>query len=152
MTIIERFWSKVDKECSEFFDCWEWIGTILPSGYGQFRIDGHGVRAHRFMWELVNGTIPKDLYVLHECDNRSCVNPDHLRLGTHKENMEDMTEKGRGKVGEKNGRSKLTVEDIISIRFLYTAGFNMSYLANRFGVSKVQISSIIRREAWRHID
>jgi len=89
-----RFWSKVS--CAEN-GCWEWQWSVFKqTGYGQFALDSKTpVNAHRMSWELVNGTIPTGLHVLHKCDNRKCVNPEHLFLGTDKDNMLDKKQKGR---------------------------------------------------------
>jgi hypothetical protein len=94
--INDRFWSKVVKSES----CWNWVGALLKpgkktnGGYGMFHISASEViLAHRFSWVLHNGIIPKDLFVLHKCDNKSCVRPDHLFLGTHIDNMNDACNK-----------------------------------------------------------
>lgn len=97
-SIIIRFWNKVNKEGPN--GCWEWVGKIKvgkEGGYGIFR----DMRAHRYSWELFNGLIPDKLIICHKCDNRKCVNPDHLFLGTQFDNMKDMTKKGRRAYGEK---------------------------------------------------
>ncbi len=92
----QRFWSKVTKTDN----CWLWNGATQSEGrYGVFWNDGKSYRAHRFAWESVNGPAPKELEVCHNCDVGLCVNPDHLFLGTHKENMDDAKVKGRLKHG-----------------------------------------------------
>lgn len=98
--ITDRFWQKVDKNTTS--GCWEWRSSIRGNGYGAFfthlHPEGrkcHG--AHRYSWGLFNGAIPEGLLVLHKCDNRICVNPDHLFLGSHVDNMQDCAAKGRVK-------------------------------------------------------
>lgn len=92
-TPAERFWSKVDRSG----ECWEWTAGLNQAGYGQFSMwPDRPERAHRFSWVLHNGPIPDDLCVLHACDNRKCVNPAHLFLGTRGDNIRDCFAKGRG--------------------------------------------------------
>lgn len=87
----DRFWAKVEKGEG----CWEWQGARHPHGYGQVRIAGICVFAHRYSWQLANGPIPGGLNVCHHCDNPKCVRPDHLFLGTQRDNLQDMAGKGR---------------------------------------------------------
>ncbi len=97
--VATRFWDKVSKTDG----CWLWNGMRTHSGYGRFRIGGKICRAHRIAWELVYGTIPEGIFVLHKCDNRVCVNPEHLFLGSHNDNMKDMVKKNRQATGMQSG-------------------------------------------------
>ncbi|MHB8742598.1 MAG: HNH endonuclease signature motif containing protein [Sulfuricaulis sp.] len=91
---ITRFWSKVEKSDG----CWLWRGAIIPKGYGYFHVGGRlgqNLGAHRVSWRITNGEIPKGMFVLHKCDVRNCVRPEHLWLGTAMDNTKDMVAKGR---------------------------------------------------------
>lgn len=89
-----RFWSKVDVSAGATA-CWPWTASLQPSGYGQFFYNGRPVRATRALWDMYKGPIPEGLGVLHTCDNRRCVNPTHLYLGTHQQNMQDLVDRNR---------------------------------------------------------
>ena len=93
--IRERFWAKV--VCGGPSECWEWTATLDGGGYGRIKSGGKLDGAHRVSWELHHGKIPVDRWVLHRCDNRKCVNPAHLFLGTRGDNVSDMVQKGRAK-------------------------------------------------------
>jgi hypothetical protein len=91
-----RFWSQVARDSDS--KCWEWQAGLNKQGYGMMRFDGPPENAHRISWKLANGrNIPPGMCVMHSCDNRRCVNPAHLSLGTHEQNMADMVAKGRSR-------------------------------------------------------
>lgn len=133
--------------------CWEWSGCLNSRGYGCFCIGGKGktMLAHRVaMWMMTNERPPDDLMVCHACDNPRCVRPDHLFLGTAKDNGADMVAKGRSTAGEKSGRAKLTKDQATSIRLApYSYGVGVQ-LAREFGVTAEHVYSIragrVRRE------
>ena len=134
--------------------CWEWTSSIDSRGYGMIKHkNGKQIKAHRFSWMLHRGEIPKGIFVLHKCDNRKCVNPDHLFLGTHQDNMDDMVIKHRSATnkGKANGAAKLTEADIIGIRNALGNYLTQSYIGKVYGVSQTQISHINLRKQWGHI-
>lgn len=145
---VQRFWAKVNKNAPN--GCWEWTGFRMKiGGHGQMGSDKGRklVLAHRFAWELENGPIPEGMEVCHHCDNGSCVRVSHLFLGSHADNMADMTNKGRH-VGYK----KLTAAQVVEIRRKYTpyvVTFRM--LAAEYGVSIEGIANVIWRRTWRHV-
>jgi hypothetical protein len=129
---------------------------------GRRRADGKRTssRASRVAWELANGPIPDGLLVCHKCDNPACVNVEHLFLGTHKDNMEDMVRKGRwnvggkqrGSKGEKHGQAKLTDAQVMEIRRLYAfGGITCKELAVRYGIVQGIVSAIVNHKTWRHL-
>lgn len=106
---LERFWSKVVKT----ENCWEWAGTIAINGYGIFHLNKKGIRAHRVVYQLCKSDIPFGLIVMHSCDNRKCVNPSHLSVGTYEDNLRDASAKGRmasNRKGKKLGPLKPTAK------------------------------------------
>ncbi len=147
--LTERFWSKVDKSGGPDA-CWPWYAPIYH-GYGRFSVESKkSVPAHRFAYELTNGPIPDGLLVCHKCDNRACCNPAHHFLGTDADNIHDCVAKGRNAHGSRNGRAKLTEEQVREIRAAYPERTQDS-LAREYGVSQRLISLIVRGENWRRV-
>lgn len=143
--ITERFTEKVRPHAD---GCHEWIGTLMPNGYGQVHLSGRTAYAHRVAWELAFGTIPRGMFVLHSCDNRKCVNPTHLWLGSFQDNMDDMTNKLRHAHGARNGHAKLTVKHVRAIR---AASGTHQAISQRFGVTQPLVSMIRTRRIWKHV-
>ena len=143
--LMERFLSKVAKTQS----CWLWTGAKSGRGYGAFRSPDEK-KAHRFSYSRYVGQIPQGLSVCHRCDNPACVNPDHLFVGTHTDNMKDKMSKGRGNhlVGTKHPRSKLTESQVLAIR---ADNRRQVEIAESYGIKQAQVSEIKRRIAWTHI-
>jgi len=150
---IARFWAKVNVLGPD--DCWEWLAGTNDKGYGNFWVEGKTLRPHRISWELTHGPIPEGLHCLHHCDNRVCVNPSHLFLGTNKVNVDDRVLKGRTfhPIGESHSLTKLSNEQVLEIRRLYTLENHVSQakLGILFGVKRSVITKIISRKTWSHI-
>lgn len=157
-SIVDRFWAKVNKVGPLHpllqTRCWQWTGCVVAR-YGQIGL-GHPRtpgskrwKAHRFSWELHRGPIPVGLTVLHQCDNCLCVNPEHLKLGTQRENVHDAIHKGRR---NSFGHQKLNVEDVRIIRAQAARGFLHKDIAAAFSVAPSTVSQIVNRKTWAHLD
>jgi hypothetical protein len=147
----EAFWARVEKGPV----CWLWTGTRSVHGYGwSLRHWPGGGKAHRCSWILRNGPIPDGLWVLHKCDVRLCVNPDHLYLGTHADNQADKNRKGRNKHNglkhEHHWNAKIGPIEVSLIRDLYAGTpLKQKDLAAVFGVTFGTISDIVLGKTWK---
>jgi len=162
-SVTERFWNRVDKLADK--SCWLWLGPKTPTGYGRMRAFGQDTYAHRVSWVLYNGNIPKNLSVLHYCDNTSCVNPKHLWIGTQDDNLKDMVKKGRSYKGprhwvyaspekhargEKHWWAKLNKSQIVKIRKRYRkGGITQKQLAAEYHVAPSTIGAIVNHVNWK---
>lgn len=148
LTLEERFWNLVEKTDS----CWLWKGSKVPKGYGTFRFNNKNYRAHRVSWQLAHGPIgDNEICVLHKCDNPNCVRPDHLFLGTNKDNTNDMLLKGREARGERNGHARLDCEKVVAMRRARANGIPFSKLGKMFNVSYVTAFDACTGKTWKHV-
>lgn len=155
LDIIKRFWSKVDKTG----DCWIWTASKNYGGYGYFGISIGGkpkvYKAHRIAYILGNKKlVPKGTLVCHTCDNPSCVNPDHLFIGTDRDNTNDKMKKNRQSrmLSARNPSSKLTEPQVAEIRRLYASGgTTYQELGSKFSVTKQTIFAIIKNKQWAKV-
>ncbi len=163
---IDKFWAHVRKSDS----CWEWIGGKKESGYGYFdpgpRIPR--ARAHRWIYQYLNGPVDPKVHVCHICDNPGCVRPDHLFMGTDADNMRDCARKGRHGMqrhpersslhtmlvrpkGEQHGSAKLTADQVREMRRLKREGVSARELGKQFGIHPGYVSKIVSSRKWKHI-
>jgi hypothetical protein len=143
-SLLDRFWRNTIKGDG----CWLWIGPKDDFGYGRLRNGARRVRAHRLSYEMFRCSIPADKFVLHSCDNPACVNPEHLRVGTALENVQDKVHRYRQTKGEASPWAKLQTEQVIAIK---SADGTDRALAQQYGVSHSVISAIRRGVKWKHI-
>lgn len=153
-TLKERFWRFVTKSSES--ECWEWQGQKLSNGYGRISLGAKSLGsdgAHRISWKMHNNAeIPNGMVVMHSCDNPSCVNPNHLSIGTYKENTADMIAKGRKRVvspkGEGNGKSLLNEE---KVRIIKQSNLSHAALARELGVSPNCVRGVRIGRTWTHV-
>jgi hypothetical protein len=133
--------------------CWLWMGYCDKNGYGRVTLGRKNAQAHRHSYSEFVGPIPKDMYVCHRCDVPSCINPDHLFLGTQKQNMLDRDKKGRVASGERNGKTWLTEAQVKMIRHLYFAERRkQNEIARHFGALPQTVWSIVHERNWANVN
>lgn len=146
---LDLFWSKVRKEEA----CWVWTRLCNAGGYGLFWNGRRSMVAHRWAWIATNGPIPEGMFVCHHCDNRKCVRPDHLFLGTPADNTADMMTKNRVARGERASMARLTADNVRLIReraALKTETY--AELAREFGVNSSTVRNAVLGIQWQHVD
>jgi hypothetical protein len=152
----DRFWSKVNKNGPMHpvlqTPCWLWMGTPrTDQGYGRVQFQGVVKVATHVAWYMTHGVWPTE-QMCHRCDNTQCVNPDHLFEGNQQDNITDKVSKSRQARGQRHGRAKLSPQDVLDIRRLYSSGaFTYRSLGKRFGVDPTAIGLIIRKHNWAHL-
>lgn len=155
-SIKERFEEKYIPEPNT--GCWLWTAAQDSDGYGRMitgsRTDQTRVSrtAHTLSFELYRHEIPSGLQILHKCDVRSCVNPDHMELGTWTENMKDKIKKGRQAMGGKTGSAKLTEEQVLEIKSLRKHGWGLKKIADRFEITLGHVFLISKNRTWKHLN
>ena len=147
----EDIWNRINMRSN---NCWIWMGSVSRQrgGYGQFMARGKGYLAHRLVYELCFGNIPDDLVVRHLCNNPLCCRPDHLELGTHQDNTNDMLRAQRQARGSRQGNAILDEKHIPEIIKLWNSGkFTQGDIGRMFGVNSRTISRIIVGKGWIHV-
>ena len=143
---LERFMSKVDKTGS----CWLWTACVGNHGYGCFSLNNKTKTAHKLAYVQYTGEVPEGLFVLHECDNRKCVNPDHLFLGTNQDNVDDMLNKNRSLKGSDHSQAKLNNNQVLGIIKL-SQHIPRKELADIYKVGVRVIGDILNGVTWTHL-
>jgi hypothetical protein len=130
-------------------NCWLWQGSIDTQGYGQLTVAQKPLQAHRLAYTLFKGDIPAGSVIRHSCHNRQCVNPQHLCQGTQKDNIQDSVKAGRMASGERNGRAKLTLENVEEIKQLRQQGWSQQKIGQKFNLHHTTVGSLLRGKTWK---
>lgn len=151
MTPTEKFMAKVSME--PLSGCWLWTAAALPRGYGITSHNGKRIYAHRLSFQLHNGPLDPALDVCHSCDNPACVNPEHLKQGTRKENMRDCKDRGRAACGSRHPMRKVSASDVADIRAQYGTRLlrngEAQAILDKYGISRPQLSRIRNGVHWK---
>ena len=153
-SVEEKFWRYVDKDGplvkAELGPCWRWTGYVFPGGhgYGTFAHGGVRLYGHRVSYELHNGPLGDGVVIRHKCNNKLCVNPQHIEPGTHADNNHDAVRDGLNAFGERNGHAKLTNDQAREVRQRAVAGERTCALAREYGVSPATVSGIKHGTVW----
>lgn len=146
----DRFWEKVSVGSDD--ECWNWKAGLTRGGYGQFSNKVMSNRAHRIAWHLSCGPIPTELFVLHKCDNPKCVNPNHLYLGSHGDNMNDRSVRNRcNQKGERNAGAKLNDNIVRDIFALREEGHTHKYISDKTNIRRTHVTKILNKQIWSHV-
>lgn len=146
---VERFSALVDRPAG-LDVCYLWTGCRDSKGYGRIKFAGRTVKAHRIAYVLAFGFIPAGLVVRHRCDNPQCVRPNHLQLGTNRDNTRDRVERGRGAIGEGNGMAKLDAEKVNDMRRRAREGATYVELAREYGVTHIAVRDAVTGKRWEN--
>jgi hypothetical protein len=150
LTPEDLFWQKVDRRGAD--ECWLWTGALQRDGYAHFTMRRKTISSHRYAYERLVGPIAEGMDLLHSCDVRHCVNPGHLRPGTHSENMAECYEKRRHVHGVRSVHAKLTEEQVREIRASYKGKWGeIIRLARKLGIHEGTVRSIVRGHTWRFV-
>lgn len=150
-TAVERFWKRVEKQDSEPDTCWLWTGPLDADGYGHHNEHRKNVPAHRFSYENFVGPIPEGKLVRHKCNNPPCIRPEHLELGTQKENIEDAVALGRHVHGETHGMVKITEATAKLVKSLLASGKKIKDVSSELNVGFYTVADISRGKTWKHV-
>lgn len=145
---IKLFWTHIDKLGE--LDCWNWTGKKTRDGYGSIHWNSKSYSSHRVSFEISTGESPDGFEIMHSCDNKSCCNPNHLRKGTHIENMQDMINKGRQAKIFPDNKGKMNYELAEKLRQDFSVIKNKRKLAIIYNISPIHVRDILSRKCWKY--